>query len=478
MIVFSNPMTNKIAGYSDEELMSVPFINFIYTDDRKLVAERYSKRMKGIEVPASYSFRLKHKSGEPRWVSANAVMINWNEKPATLNFISDITDRKLLEEERQRVEKLESIGIMAGGIAHDFNNLLTAIIGNISLVKIIGKQDDDSLTILEDAEKASMRAKSLTQQLLTFAKGGAPVKKNMAIADLLKESAGFILRGSNIKCQWSIPSNLWNVEIDEGQVNQVINNLILNAQQAMPTGGKIEINAENLKLTANHDLVKKESLPVGNYIRISITDHGVGIHHEYLDKIFDPFFTTKQKGSGLGLATSYSIVKNHGGYINAESSPGSGTTFFVYLPASRKYKKRPSRDKSRHIPGEERVLIMDDEASVREVLGRMLKHMNYRDIVYAREGEEAVRLYKEGMETGVPFNIVILDLTIPGGMGGKETMEKLRKINPAVKAIVSSGYSTESIIAEYDKYGFSGVITKPYNIDQLRDILAEMGKSD
>jgi len=279
----------------------------------------------------------------------------------------------------------------------------------------------------------------------------------------------FVLRGSNVRCQFFIPDDLWTVEMDEGQMSQVINNLVINAIEAMPEGGMIKVKAENITVE------KEKGLPLkaGKYIKISIEDQGTGISKEHLPKIFDPYFTTKQKGSGLGLATAYSIVKRHDGYISVESKLGVGTTFYIYLPASEKRVPKRKAKKDEILSGEGKVLLMDDEEAIRKVAGNMLKHLGY-EVEFAEEGAQAIELYKKARESGDPFDLVILDLTVPGGMGGKEAIKRLREVDPGVKAIVSSGYSNDPIIAEFKKYGFSGVVAKPYKIKELSEELRKV----
>jgi len=385
-------------------------------------------------------------------------------------YAHDISERKQLEEERQQVEKLESIGTLAGGIAHNFNNLLTGILGNITLAQRYVEPGSQAADRLLEAEKASLRAKDLTQQLLTFSTGGAPVKKTASIAELLQESATFALRGSKVRCEFSLPDDLWPVEVDEGQMSQVITNLILNADQAMPGGGTINIRAENTVIKGKRDL----PLPKGNYIKITVKDQGIGIPKKHLAKIFDPYFTTKQKGSGLGLATTYSIIKNHEGYITVESEVGVGTTFHIQLPASKK--PAPVKAKAKKeapVGGKGRILVMDDEEMIRKMLSKMLPLDGY-EVELAKDGAEAVELYRKARESGQPFDAVIMDLTIPGGMGGKEAIKKLLEIDPDVKAIVSSGYATDPIMADFKKYGFSAVVTKPYSFEELEKTLRNM----
>lgn len=387
----------------------------------------------------------------------------------------DITERKKIEKELIKAQKLESIGVLAGGIAHDFNNILTAILGNISLVKMSTNLEDNTLQRLVEAEKASLRAKDLTKQLLTFAKGGAPIKKAVSILELLKDSASFALRGSNVKCEFSLPDDpstgsgqaLWSVEVDEGQMSQVIHNLILNADQAMPEGGIIKISAENIVVGAEHALPKEG----GRYVKIAIGDLGVGIPKEHLPKIFDPYFTTKEKRGGLGLAIAYSIIKKHDGLITVESEERAGTTFHIYLPASQKEVRTGKEErKGLLLMGRGKILVMDDEEIIREIAGKMLSRIGY-EVEVAIDGSEAIERYKIARESGHPFDAVILDLTIPGGMGGKEAVKRLLQIDPGVKAIVSSGYSDDPIMAESRRYGFRGCLAKPYKIQELSEVL-------
>jgi PAS domain S-box-containing protein len=381
----------------------------------------------------------------------------------------DITERKRMEAEHLKNEKLESLGLLAGGIAHDFNNILTAIVGNISLARVSGDDHESISNLLDEAEKASLRARGLANQLLTFAKGGAPNKKSDSISDILKESSEFVLRGSNVRVNSVIAEDLWLVDIDEGQISQVIQNLVINAQQAMPKGGIIEIRAENIKIAPGQ---KRESfIKDGAYIEIRIKDNGMGIPAVNLQKIFDPYFTTKKQGNGLGLSISYSIIKRHSGYLTVSSEPGRYTTFSIYLPASinnvlamREVVKSP-------VYGKGRVLIMDDEEAVLDVGRKTLKHLGY-DVVHAIDGGEALEMFRKAKESGQPFDLVILDLTVRGGMGGKETIKKMLELDPDVKGLVSSGYSDSLIMSEFEKYGFIGMVAKPYKIEEIGQAIA------
>ncbi len=370
----------------------------------------------------------------------------------------DVTFKKKTEEELLKMEKLRSLGILAGGIAHDFNNILTGILGNISLAMMYADQDRKELKPrLQEAEKASFRARDLVQQLLTFAKGGAPVKKLAAMPEIVEESAEFALRGSQVRCEFELPEDLWPVEVDEGQISQVVQNLVINASQAMPGGGVITIEARNRLLTAAAGV----PLPEGPYVELSIMDQGIGIPPEHLPRIFDPYFSTKQQGSGLGLATVYSIMQKHEGHIAVTSQLGRGTTFTILLPATPRELLGAHDTPPEIMRGTGRVLVMDDEDLVRDVAARILTYLGY-EVTVAVEGAEAVELYRTARATGRPFDAVILDLTVPGGMGGRETIRKLQELDPGVKALVSSGYAEDATMTHYLDYGFAGVVQKPY----------------
>ncbi|MDY6972926.1 MAG: response regulator, partial [Thermodesulfobacteriota bacterium] len=322
---------------------------------------------------------------------------------------------------------------------------------------------------LDEAERASLKARDLAQQLLTFSRGGAPIKTTISLGESLRDSASFALRGSNVRCEFSLPDNLWPADVDDGQINQVINNMVMNAEQAMPQGGVIVVHAENTIVGATHGLPLNE----GKYIKIAIKDSGIGIAREHLPRIFEPYFTTKQKGSGLGLSTSYSIIKNHDGYVTAESEPGVGTNIYFYLPASEK--EIPGKWAVGEPPpmGKGKILVMDDEEMVRNTVGEMLESMGY-EVEFARDGADALEIYEEARESGKTFDVVIMDLTVPGGMGGKEAMSRLIEIDTDVRAIVSSGYSNDPIMAEFEKHGFSGVLAKPFKIKELCNALSEV----
>jgi PAS domain S-box-containing protein len=379
---------------------------------------------------------------------------------------TDVTEKRRSEEELLKIQKLESIGVLAGGIAHDFNNILTSLMGNLSLAKMYSSLERKAVERLEDAEKACLRAQDLTMQLLTFSKGGAPVKKLASMEEILKESANFALRGSPVSCRFFLARDLLHTEVDVGQISQVFHNIIINASHAMPGGGVIEISAENFSPEKAGEI----PLTAKDFVKISIRDHGTGIPADHLQKIFDPYFTTKQKGSGLGLATSYSVIKRHDGYITVESSLGAGSTFHIYLPASQKTVSDPGERRKRLFTGRGRVLVMDDEDIMRLIVGNMLEELGYA-ADFAEDGEKALAKYGSAREEGHPFDAVIIDLTIRGGMGGADCIKGLLALDPEVKAIVSSGYYDDPVMSNYRVLGFKGVITKPYQIEDLSEIL-------
>jgi PAS domain S-box-containing protein len=382
---------------------------------------------------------------------------------AGIEVVRDITVQKRMQAELLKIEKMESLGTLAGGIAHEFNNLLTAIMGNISLAKMYTEPGLELHGQLTEAEAAAVRARALTQQLLTLSRGGEPVKKTIFIGGLLKDSCFFALKDTNIICECDVDEDLLPVEADEGQIKQIINNLAKNAQQAMPEGGTLRIKATNTAVS------KSNAMPLiaGEYIKIDIADNGIGIPKEHLPKIFDPFFTTKQKGGGLGLASSYSIIVKHGGHITAESEPGSGTTFHIYLPASKKTLSQIESAGETFFRGAGRILLMDDEQIIRTVVSRMLEQCGY-EAETANDGSEMLEKYIKAKDMGKPFDAVIIDIVIESGMGGREAIGKLLEADPDATAIVSSGYSNDPVMANYMDSGFKGVLAKPYGIEELK----------
>jgi PAS domain S-box-containing protein len=464
-----NAGAEQILGYQTDEIMGCHLSRFFTQDDAQRgnpASELTLAAQHGRFVDDGWRVR---KSGSRFW--ANTVTTRLSSKDGRIVgfslIIRDLTERKRAEEELLKASKLESLGILAAGIAHDFNNILTTIVSNLYLAKESLSPDDTRFKRLSEAERGIHRAQGLTQQLLTFSRGGAPIRRPTDLVELLRVSATFAVQGSVSRCEFALSSNLWTVEIDEGQVGQVIHNLVINAQQAMPDGGNILIRAQNTTVNAENHL----PVPDGRYVLISVKDQGIGISEENLSKVFDPFFTTKPKGSGLGLSTSYWIVKRHHGHVTVKSEPGKGATFSIYLPASPK-SAEPARDTAPDVVrrGIGRVLLMDDEAPLRDAIGQVLGGLGY-SVTLAADGAEAIDLYRKAADAGHPFDAVMLDLTVPGGMGGKEAIQQLRKSYPDIKAIVSSGYSEDPIMAQYQEHGFIGVATKPYRISELSDLL-------
>lgn len=595
-MVYANPASARLTGYSVEELKEMNFWEAVHPEDAAMVRERGLARQKGEEVPASYEVRILTKRKQQRWAEIMGNPVTVEGEPAVLGTALDITARKLAEEALQaseelyrsliqtspdaiivtdlngqimmvnqrafelfgassaeelvskeifsllakgegrraqgivektlregsvtaieyrllrlngeeflgemnasriagtdgtaqaflcvvrditarrqaeemmiRAEKLESVGLLAGGIAHDFNNIMTAVLGNIALGRRAMSRDPAAARRrLEAAEQAVVDAKHLTQQLLTFSRGGEPITQTADLAALLREATTLALSGSNVEATFSLPEKLGLVDVDVGQINQVISNLVINASQAMPDGGWIEVSACEREITDD----ELPPLAAGKCIVFAIADKGAGIPEKDLAHVFDPYFTTKNEGSGLGLASCHSIIRRHGGTIAVESELGRGSTFRVTLPASVTGENSDSGARRGAVTNG-RILVMDDDDVVREVAIQMLAESGF-EAVGACDGQEAIERYRVARETGSPFAAVILDLTVPGGMGGKEAVIGLKKVDPKVKAIVSSGYSNDPVMSEFYNYGFEGVVTKPFTFEELQDTVYEV----
>jgi PAS domain S-box-containing protein len=395
------------------------------------------------------------------------------QKVGVVFVVRDITESVRLTQERVRASKLESLGVLAGGIAHDFNNVLTAVVGNIALARNDETLSRETASWLEEAERACLRARTLTHQLLTFSRGGDPVKRPMHIGPLVDATVRFAVSGSNVRCTVDVAPDLWAVEADEGQIEQVVHNIVLNAKQAMPRGGHVHVACSNARLGSLPDAPGAPR----QLVRISVKDQGLGIPAEHLERIFDPYFTTKPSGTGLGLAVSHAVIKNHGGLLQAESVVGTGTVFHILLPRSTKRVAPANTTPSVVIPhGRGRVLVMDDDRSIATVTASMLRSLGYTtDIV--SDGEMAVERYLQALDAGDPYEAVVMDLTVPGGMGGAEALAQLREYDPRVCAVVMSGYADTGLLADYQQVGFAGRLAKPFSLRDLavtlHDLLAD-----
>jgi PAS domain S-box-containing protein len=463
----------KMCGYTIDELLDTDLGSFFHADDIETIEAIYEKPLGNANALAAHELTLMCKNGHKVDVEVIAGRFIFQNKPSNLLVIRDISDRSKSAREIERTRQLESIAALSGGIAHDYNNLLTAIIGNISLAQTYLEPDDKVFLLLNQALAASRTAKDLTQKLITFSKGGTPDKRIAEVARLVKNAVEFTLSGSNLKCEFCFSKNLWPVEVDINQIGQAIYNVVMNSREAMPEGGLLEVCAENV--SSADDLTH---LRRGNYVKISIIDHGKGIPKENLEKIFNPYFSTKKmgnkKGTGLGLSICHSIIKKHGGNVTVASEPGKGTTLHLYLPGAngKTHNQSAVNTLEQEIPvfGEGRILVMDDEEMIRKLASELLTYLGY-EVSFATNGTEAVQHYRQALDSKKPFDAVILDLTVKGGMGGKETIQELLKIDPHVIGIVSSGYCNDPEITNYRRYGFSGVVTKPYTMGELGEKL-------
>jgi PAS domain S-box-containing protein len=467
--IFINRKTEVIFGINREEVVGKTVYDFF----PKELAEQWVANDK-LVLEANSPLEIEEEIIHPDGTQHTYISIKFpipSLPGAVCSISTDITGRKKTEEELMKAQKLESIGALAGGIAHDFNNILLGVLGNASIAKTHVKPGEKVFELLNDIEAAARHAKGIAKQLLTFSSGGEPVMDVVSIVELIRDTATLVLKGTGVECDYGFAEDLRDVDIDEVQVSQVINNIILNALHAMPEGGRMSIGADNITVTA------QDALPLedGDYVRITIKDRGKGIPKKNLPKIFDPFFTTKEKASGLGLALSYSVIKKHKGHISVESKMGSGTIFSIYLPACQKEQLESNYLQGGGDKMKGKVLVMDDEAVVRDVSGEMLELLGY-GVEFALDGMEALKKYKEAMDTGEPFRMVIMDLTVPGGMGGKETITELLAMDPDAKAIVSSGYSRDPVMANFKEYGFKGIIAKPYTMKEFRVVLRDILK--
>ncbi len=472
-IILINQIAETLTGWSNEQASGQP-LNEVF----KIVDARtgqpfespFNKLLAGKTLGQTEQTTLIDKKGLKKRISDSGAPIKdkTGKNIGVVLVFRDISEQLRTEQELIKIKKLESVGVLAGGIAHDFNNILAAILGNIELSLRDTSLSEKSARRLKQARTASLRARDLTQQLLTFSKGGQPIKEAASLTEVVQESAEFSLRGGAVACTYDFPADLWLADIDKGQISQVIQNIIINASNAMPNGGQIEISGKNISSTEIDTSLAAETQ---HYVKLDIKDTGVGIPANMLDKIFDPYFTTKQKGSGLGLAITHSIIDKHGGSISVQSTHGVGSCFSIYLPASLQNSLPIQKITECNFSTKKaRILVMDDEEIVRNIAQEMLTEMGH-EVMLAIDGTEALQFYQEAMASSQPIDLIIMDLTIPGGMGGKEAVQQVLAVDSSAQVIVSSGYSNDPIMANFSEYGFCAAIVKPYQLDDLKKII-------
>lgn len=474
-VIMINPVAEELTGWTAAAAIGHPLVE-VFTIINENTGEPCASPVEKVLTSGQIVGLANHtalvaRDGRRRSIadSGAPIITDTGDIIGVVLVFRDVTEQQQLEEERDKIEKLEALGLLAGGIAHDFNNMLSAILGNIDLSLLDPNLADKTRKRLADAVKASQRARDLTRQLLTFAKGGQPIKQTAALPDVIRDSADFILHGGEVSCHYHFADDLYLVDIDKNQISQVIQNLILNAIQAMPRGGIIEVSCTNMDPVEDGKPFLDETK---NYVKLQIRDQGEGIPGAIIDKVFDPYFSTKSAGSGLGLSIVHSIITKHDGKIQVTSAPGEGTLFSIYLPAATDIV--PATDNC-PMPGKKeqrngRVLVMDDEESVRKTICLMLEEFDY-ETIQAADGDEAIRIYREELGQVPSICLVILDLTVPGRRGGKDVMQEFLKLDPDVRIVVSSGYSHDPIMANFSTYGFCAALAKPFDLLELSKVL-------
>ena len=469
----SNYLMAKMCGYAAEEVLDTELASFLHPEDMQWVESIYTRVIDDANAIEIQETAFMWKNGIKIFAEVTAGQFVYNQQPAVLLMVREINDRSQAFDEQEKNNAIGSMAALSGGIVHDYNHLLKAIIGNISQARANLPPEHKAFMVLSEALTATNTAKNLTHQLIQFSRDSNPQKTTASVADLLTSAVEFTLSGSNVKPVYELSANLWPIDVEKCQIVQAIHNIVMNAREAMPWGGEINIAAENISVQNDDAHLLK-----GRYVKLIFEDKGCGIKKAFLDKVFEPYFSTKnqtiQEASGLGLPISRSIIHKHGGAIKVESIVGMGTTLVVYLPAGDApiIEKEAQIKTETEIPifGNGRILIMDDERTIRELGGKIVSHLGY-DVEFAHNGTEAVKQYQKALVDRAPYDVVILDLTVRGEMGGIETIQKLMELDPEVNAIVSSGYASQPDIMDFEQRGFKGFVAKPYTVEELRETL-------
>jgi PAS domain S-box-containing protein len=464
--IYANRTACDERGYTHEEMLKLDLYQMVAPEAQGEVRDR----LKSVFSKGKVFFESVHirKDGSKFPVEVHLSLLEHSGKKLILSIVHDVSQRRKLAEELMRTLRMESVVLLSRGIASQFNTLLTHITGNLNVLMSEAEPDSQQFRLLEETDKVVDKARDMIKHLASVSESGTPVKKTSSVGPLLKDTAEYVLAGSNIWTNFFIADSLYPVDLDQAQFLQAFSNVILNAGQSMPKGGVIKVTACNVQLEEN----EVPNLPQGNYVEISVSDRGHGILPEDMPHIFDPYFTTRQGKVGLGLSIAYSIIRNHAGMITAESEPDKGSVFHIFLPASSEKGARETPPTKSHMAGV-KILLIDDEAVIRNVGSRILSKLGYEHIEFASEGLEALKKYQSAMDSGRPYDIVIIDLTLPGEMGGKEVVKALHKLDPKANILVSSGYFNDPILTDFRRYGIKGVLAKPYQLEELERMLRE-----